>query len=51
MAYIKQYKENWESCIDKMDRGNYPEAILNYRPRGRRSTDRPMKSWTEKLRP
>jgi hypothetical protein len=49
--YIKHYQESWRSRVNRMYAGRFPEVILRYRPKGKRSVGRQMKRWRENSRP
>ena len=45
---IKQYQKKWLQ-VQRMDTNRLPKQALQYRPKGRRNTERPRKRWRDQL--
>jgi hypothetical protein len=46
---IKQYQQNWLQHVQRMDTNRIPKQALQYKPKGRRDTERPRKRWKDQL--
>jgi hypothetical protein len=45
--FIQNYRANWKEHIGRMYSSRIPNNLLNYRPHGKRSLERPLKIWSE----
>jgi hypothetical protein len=48
--YIKHYQERWRSHVNRMNAGRFLKAVLRYRPKGKRSIERPNEELKGKLK-
>ena len=45
----KHYQKKWLQHVQRMDTNRLPKQALQYRPKGRRNTERPRKRWRDQL--
>jgi hypothetical protein len=46
LEHIAQYRNNWKQHLQRMDRSRVPQQMMTYRPKGKRSLERPLKRWS-----
>ena len=44
---ILERRQQWHGHMLRMEDGRYPNAVLNYKPKGRRDRGRPRKRWRD----
>jgi hypothetical protein len=44
---LSNYRQNWETHLERMSEERIPKQILYHQPRGRRTVGRPWKRWNQ----